>query len=120
MNNNKPLTKSELVAALEEAGVATKDDIVQLVGDEVFEKMTEFHDGLTMPTLERHQKEIRSVIEEIGSKIDELQSEVAGLQVEVRGLKNDVEGLSSELSDKEDRRRFNQLKARVDTYHPLP
>ncbi len=35
MSDTKPITKSELLVALKEAGVATKDDVRQIVGEEL-------------------------------------------------------------------------------------
>ncbi|MCI0558947.1 MAG: hypothetical protein MN733_10660 [Nitrososphaera sp.] len=60
--------------------------------------------------------ELRSEIRETRS---ELKGEVQELKVEVRYLKDDIDGLKADLSDTPSRREFNELKARVDKYHPL-
>ena len=118
MSDEKPLTKSALVAALKEAGMPTREDVRQIVGDEVHKQLSEAHAGLTKPALDELRQEIRDRLNQITDMVSQLESEVAKLRVTVNGLKDDVKGLTAELSDKPSRRQFNQLKARVDKYIP--
>ena len=56
---------------------------------------------------------------EMNSRFDKMESRLNGLEVEVRGVKDEVRGLKAEFSVTPTRREFEELKARVDKYHPL-
>lgn len=73
--------------------------------------------------MDKIAKELKSEIEGVRSELkgtrNELKGEMQELKVEVRYLKDDMNGLKAEFSDTPSRREFNELKARVDKYHPL-
>jgi hypothetical protein len=150
MAEEKPLTKSGLVSALKEVGVATKDDVRQVLGeeiesrrlatrddvrqivseeissrglatkedvqqivsDELHSQMSEFFVGRIKPEIDGLIKEVRQGFKLVNTHIDKL-------EIEARGIKDDVEGLEADLSDTPSRREFNELKTRIDKYHPL-
>lgn len=129
MPEEKPLTKSSLMAALKEAGVATrdavreivgreisareiatKDDVREIVGqglssgelatkDDLYEVLAEFHRGEVQPELAK----IRASIEEV--------------RVSLSWVKDEVNGLKAELSDTPSRKEFENLKREVAHYH---
>ena len=69
--------------------------------------------------VEETKRELRGEIQ-IAKK--ELKAGISGvetsLKTEIRFVKDDINGLTAELSDTPSRKEFNQLKSRVDKYHP--
>ena len=110
MPDKKPLTKSNLVAALKEAGVATNDDLQKLenrMKDHVFEVLTEFHAEMTWPKLNKIEKDIRAVDQKIGR-----------ISLDVAHIKDQMKGLEADLSAATSRGDFEKLKRKVEHYHP--
>ena len=96
MANEKPLTKSALIAALKEIGVTTQDDLDKLrddINEDFLVTLAEFYSGEIKPDLTKFELAISS-------------------------LKGERDGLKEELSDTPSRREFNNLKKRVDEYQP--
>ena len=111
MKDEKPLTKSDLLSVLKEAGIPTEERLVELVDETVHNRMTEFYAGMIKPEQDNMRKEIVSRLEAIDTKLAEL-------QVEVRGVKDDTRGINAELSLTVSRKDFDELRTRVDKYHP--
>jgi hypothetical protein len=111
MSDEKPLTRSELIAVLEEVGVATKEDVEKAV----YKTVSEATDAI-IRGLDAMDESVRT---EIKASSDTLDTRLKGIEIELRGLKNDIEGLHAELSDKAPRKELNELKTRVTKYHPL-
>jgi len=116
------LTKSDLIAALKAAGVATKDDVRQIVGeeiasrgfattDDIHNQLTEFFAGMIVPAFENLRKEMNARFEQIDHRLGKLETGQAH-------LKDQIEGLKADLSDTPSRKEFNELKAQVDRYSP--
>lgn len=108
MADSKPVTKSELIAALKEAGIATKED----VRDIVHEELTEFHASMTAPKLEELRGDMKIGFRHVKSRLDKL-------ELETRHVKDEIKGLKADLSDTPSRKQLEELRRRVDRYHPL-
>ena len=111
MKDEKPLTKSELIAVLEEVGVATKKDVEKAVFQTVTEATMAITDGM-----DGIIKDLRA---EIKASADSTGSRLKRIEIELHGLKDDIGGLHAELSDKASRKELSQLRARMIKYHPL-
>jgi hypothetical protein len=92
MARGKPLTKTSLIAALKEIGVATKKD--------VFKTVREASDAIL--------KGVEEMFEERDTRLDRLESGQGDIKRQLTDFKADVP------TQKE----FGQLKERVDSYHP--
>ena len=108
MADEKPVTKSDLVSALKEAGIATKED----VRDIVHEELTEFHASMTAPKLEELRGDMKIGFRHVKSRLDKL-------ELETRHVKDEIKGLKADLSNTPSREQFEKLKAKVDKYHPI-
>jgi hypothetical protein len=126
MAEEKPLTKSDVVAALKTVGVATKEDVRQIVGEEirtrglatkgqvedsVHHQLTEFHADMTLPQIQGFRQAMEEGFGELGGKINQLAAEVSYLKDEVRGLK-------AEFAATPSRRDLEELKHKVERYYP--
>jgi len=111
MSEEKALTRSELIAVLEEVGVATKDDVKKAV----FKTVSEATDAI-LAGMEGMDVEVRK---EIRASSDAINTRLSGIEIELRGLKNDIDGLHAALFDAASRKELNELKTRVAKYHPL-
>jgi len=111
MKEEKALTRAELIAVLEEVGVATKDDVKKAVYKTVSEATDAIIGGM--------EGMDESVRKEIRATSDAIDTRLSGIEIELRGLKNDIDGLHAELSDSASRKELNELKTRVAKYHPL-
>ena len=69
--------------------------------------------------LDGMDKMVGELRNQINTRFDKTESRLNGLEVEVRGVKDEVRGLKAEFSVTPTRREFEELKARVDKYHPL-
>ena len=98
MADEKPLTKSDLIAAFKEIGVATKKDVSDIIHD----ALAEFFVGRIEPELD-----------ELGAKIDQVDQKVSGLSVELAHVKDTVDGLRADLAIVPSRDDFDKLKTRV-------
>ena len=102
MADEKPLTKSGLVAALKEAGVATKDDVRQIVDKavktDVFKLVSEATDAILKGVDKLHAGHEK--------RFDKLEAGQLELKRQIRDLKHDTPSKQS----------FDDLKARVDKY----
>ena len=52
-------------------------------------------------------------------RFDKLEANVREIKVELSGVKDSVNGLKAEFADTPSRREFQELKSKVDKYHPL-
>lgn len=111
MKDEKALTRAELIAVLEEVGVATKDDVKKAVYKTVSEATDAIIGGM--------EGMDESVRKEIRATSDAIDTRLKGIEIELRGLKNDIDGLHAELFDAASRKELNELKAKVAKYHPL-
>ena len=94
MANENPLTKSDLVAALKEANVATKDDLEEL-GQQVKDEIRDATDSVLKGVDKLHAKHEKR-FDKLEKQIDDLKWDTPSNQA------------------------FNELKAKVDRYHPTP
>lgn len=60
-----------------------------------------------------------SLRSEMNSRFEGVNGRLDKLETEVSHVKDEINGLKGELSDTPSRREFNELKARVDKYHPV-
>ncbi len=132
MPDEKPLTKSDLVAVLKEWGVATKVDI-QETEKRLNERISSTRESLnqninavekrlnerTAATEERLKSHITDVVVESNQAII---AGVEALQAEVNArfdkVDDEIKKIKDDLSDKVTRAEFNELEERVDQYHP--
>ena len=111
MSDEKPLTRSELIAVLEEVGVATKEDVEKAV----YKTVSEATDAI-IGGMEGMDESVRT---EIKASSDAIDTRLRGIEIELHGLKDGIDGLHAERSDKASRKELNELKTRVAKYHPL-
>jgi len=137
MADEKPLTKAQFVAALQEIGVATKKDVGQIVSQEIaanglaskedlkdlrgqvkkdiddalHDQFAEYHAAMVAPEFEKLQTKMKEGFIQVDRRLSRLEADVSA-------IKNDVQGLTEELSLKPSRVEFNELKRKVDKYHP--
>ena len=64
-------------------------------------------------------KGVEQMFAKLDKRLDRLEGGQQELKGEVAHLKDEVKSLNAELSDTPSSRAFNELKARVDEYHPL-
>lgn len=107
MADEKPLTEERLVAALKQAGFPTKQD----VEDIVHQQLSEFHANMTVPEINQLRDEVRQAIGQVNSRLNSLKGGQSH-------LKDEIKGLLAELSTTPSRAQFEKLKARVDKYLP--
>jgi chromosome segregation ATPase len=108
MAEEKPLTKSDLVAALKEIGVATNDT--------VHNQLTEFYDGLIKPEFEKidaHFEAIDTRLNNLEERQASLEDSVNSLQVGQEHIRTEIKELNADLSDTPSRAEHENLKARV-------
>jgi hypothetical protein len=103
MADEKPITKSELMEALKELRKQVRED--------AFGDRAEFYAQMTRPEIEKVRTEMKSGFKQVDSRL-------ARLEAEVSSVKDDIKGLTEELSLKPSRIEFNELKRKVDKYHP--
>ena len=122
MAEEKPITKSELVAVLKEADFATKQDVGEIVKqeisaldlvsksdlreivrEEITEEIARYHDGQVQPDLQMIRKELKQQIED-GFK---------SVNTQFRFLKDDIEGIKADLANLPTRKQFDRLDKRV-------
>ncbi len=96
MANEKPLTKTTLMAALKEAGVATKEDVREIVGQKI----------------EKLEKVLASTFIKIEKRFDNLDETIKG---ESKKLQRQINDLNA---DSPTRKEHNDLKEKVDRHHP--
>ena len=116
MANPKPLTKKDLLAALKD--LPTKKDVRSIVSDEVHEQMSEFHAKMTMPALKDLENRLQFRFTKVDKRFASIDKRLAKLEVGQAHIGDQINGLKADLSDTPSRREFEQLKARVDKYHP--
>jgi uncharacterized protein YpuA (DUF1002 family) len=103
MADEKPLTKSDLVAALKDF----RKDVRDIVHDE----LTEFHANMTKPEIEKLRQEMKAGFKDVDTRLGRVEAEL-------HWVKDEVKGLKEEFSTTPSRQEFNRLKARVEKYHP--
>lgn len=115
MAEEKPLTKSDLVAVLKEIGVATNDTVhIQL---------TEFYDGLIKPEFEKINGRLtilENTVTSLENAVTSLQEGQASLEdgfnrleVGQEHIRTEIKELKADLSDTPSRAEHENLKARV-------
>jgi hypothetical protein len=117
MTNEKPLTKSELLAALKEAGVATQDDL-QRLGARLDNGIRAVDSRLNnvqknMVTQAQFKKRLDSVEAKMVKMERSLKRRMGKHKTEIMTA---VSKLATSTPTQED---FDDLQARVDKYHPL-
>lgn len=114
MADEKPLTIPGLIAALKEAGFATKGDLDEKlealrkrIDSDQFEARTEFFVKMTKPEIKKVRKAMQEGVSQIDKRLERLESEV-------HWIKDDIKGLESDLSLAPTRARVSELEERVD------
>lgn len=120
MADEKPLTKSELVATLKEAGFVTKDDLKELrkqvkedTEDVVHNQLTEFYAGRIQPEIDKLRDEMRIGFDEMRAGFKQVDQRLHKLEADVSFIKDDIKGLVADFSTVPKREEFNDLKTRV-------
>ena len=102
MPDEKPLTKSGLVAALHE--------LRQQVRDDAFEDRTEFYTRMTKPAIEELGQELRAEMKvgfgQVNDRLEKLEADVTYVKREAQDIKADISTLPS-------RDEFDHLRKRV-------
>jgi hypothetical protein len=106
MTDEKPLTISNLISAMKEAGFATKED----VGDIVHEQLTNYHAEMISPEIKRLGESMEAGFKQVNSRLDKGESDIHWLKDEVRGLKEDFALTPSQGESKELKRDIKELK----------
>ncbi len=65
-------------------------------------------------------KDLRRRLDGMDKSFDQVDGRLYTLEVGQSNLKDQINGLKADLSDTPSRRKFQELKARVDKYHPGP
>ncbi|OGM31221.1 hypothetical protein A2630_04325 [Candidatus Woesebacteria bacterium RIFCSPHIGHO2_01_FULL_44_10] len=104
---SKPADFKDLIFALKKAGFPTKGDVKQIVSDEFHEEITKFYAGRIKPEFDQ-----------VNKRLDRVDKRLVRVEVRLNGVEGEVRGLKEELSDTPSRGQFNDLKARVNHYHP--
>jgi hypothetical protein len=116
MAKDKPLTKSDLVAALKETDIATRSDPQQMetrLKDHVHEQLAEFFAGRMQPEMGRLIGETKTGLR------SEIQSVKQELKTEIGFVKDEIKGLKADLSDTPSRRELEEPKGWVDGLDPF-
>lgn len=104
MADKQPLTRKDLLEALKSLPSEERvKEIVLEVSDIVLKGV----DAL----IQEMRNETKSRFENVDNCLDKL-------EVELRHVKDTVNGLKADFSTAPSRREFNELKRRVDRYHP--
>jgi archaellum component FlaC len=86
--------------------------------------------GKDYVTKEQLDEAVDTILDGVSNLFDQLRTDVNGVEkrlsdeikdvkAELIYVKDEINGLKAELSDTPSRREFNELKSRVDEYHPL-
>lgn len=123
MADEKPLTRSDLVAALKEAGVATRDDVRQIVGEEIAARGLSTRDDVHTIVLDAADAVLEGVerlLEGFATRDDlkTIDPRLKKLETGHSHIKDQIEGLKAEFSVTPSRQELNDLKVKVDRYHP--
>lgn len=97
-SKNAPLVK-ELVTAMKEAGFATKEDVKEIV----FNELTEFHTNMIKPEFEKG-------LGKLEVKIDKIDRRLSKVEADISFIKDDIKGLKADLSNTPTREEFEKLK----------
>lgn len=89
-----------------------QDFVTKTMLDEAVDTILKGVDGLIKQLRIDLKKEMRVEFRK------ELRDELEPIRADVTFIKDDIRGIKADLSDTPSRRQFNQLKARVDKYHP--
>lgn len=117
MTNSKPLTKKDLLIALKD--IPRKKEVRQIVKDEVFHQMSGFHAKMTMPKLEKLQKDLRQGFGKVGDRLRKVESGLVKVEADITFIKRDIGDIKVNVSDTPTKKEHEELKSRVDKYHPL-
>lgn len=107
MADVKPLTIPALIAAMKEAGFATREDVEEIslqTADAILEGQA--------PIYERLDK-IEAKLVEHDQRFEKLEAGQVRLEVGQVHLKDEIQGLKADLSDTPSRAEHNALKERV-------
>lgn len=96
----KPLTKQDLVSVLK--NLPNKKEVKQIVKDEVFNQLSEFHTNMIKPDI--------NVLE---GKMGKLEIGLQEVKVEISFLKDEVKGLKADLSTTVSKKEFGQFKRKI-------
>jgi predicted nucleic acid-binding Zn-ribbon protein len=69
--------------------------------------------------VERMFKKRDKRFDNVEDKLDKVDGKIGKLEIEHTHLKDKIDGLKADLSTTPTKTEFNNLKARVDKYHPL-
>ena len=78
-----------------------------LTKEELVSELAEFYVDLVKPDMKK-----------IVKKIDGVEKELVELKAEVVGNSRRIDDLKTDIADTPSRKEFNQLKTKVDRYHP--
>lgn len=116
MTSRKPLTKQDLAEVFKD--LPTKDDVRQIVGEEISSKgvATKEYVGEGIDAI---LAGVEKMFGEQDKRNEKKFATKEDLKREAGFLKDEINGLKADLSNTPSRREFEELKARVDKYHPL-
>ena len=103
MADEKPVTKSDLVAALKAFGQQVKKDVADVVHQEV----SEFFVARIQPEFDKLRGEMQDGFKKVDLRLDTLETDV-------HFIKDNAKGLDAELAMKPTKKRVNKLEQRVD------
>jgi predicted nucleic acid-binding Zn-ribbon protein len=96
-----------------------------LTKEDLLETLAEFYHGRLKPEFDDVRKEMRDGFQavnrrfqEVDNRFQEIDKRFDKVDSELSGIKDEIDGLKAELSDVPNKKEFNELKARVDRYHP--
>lgn len=115
MPEEKPLTIANLIAALKESGLATKDDLKKLRGElreDFLQTLAEFQRGEVDPKIDKLRMEMRKGFMQVNSRLENVENQL-------RWLKDDIDGLKADLSTVPSRQEFEKLKTKIDAAYPV-
>ena len=86
-------TKDELRELFLEMEIATKSDIREIVEDVFHEQITEYHNDMVMPEINKLKDKndiIISALKKLKETVDELKARISFIKSEIRNLKSDL------------------------------
>lgn len=116
MVNEKPLTKSGLVSVIKEMGVATKDDVREIVGEEINKRGLATKDDIQQIVSEEITKRGLVTKADLDQSLTKSEKRLKRfVRAEIRQVRTDMAKLATDTPTKNE---FNKLKERVDHYYP--
>lgn len=117
MPEEKPLTKTTFVAALKEAGVVTQKDL-QKQEKRLRKDMRSIANEVVGDAADKILQGMDQLFAEQNERLARMDERLAKVEVGLSHVRDEVKGLKADLSLMVSRKEFNELKEKVERFHP--